>query len=275
MDFVIVNGEVVSRSEANLTEFLWDEPFILSQKVWFGFGGIPLFQENLNLIKKQLQTFNLQLPDLFKSKRELFRLTKRMLNKNKFYRSGHVNFQLFITNNNINTLITSHALPEFDFPFSEQGLLVNFSEVRKNSTLNLGIYKCHNTNLWNAAKAEIQNAQLNGSIVLNEKELVCEGISSNIFMIKDDVLITPSLKSGCYNDLLRLVTLNLGKDLNLKIIEVPEIAKEHLNEMDEVFFVGEELGIQWILGIENKRFVHEYSEQLHLELNNYLKNKVN
>jgi len=274
MDFLIVNGEVVSKAKANLTGFLWNEPFIMVQKLWFGFGGIPLFQENLKQIEKQFRTFNQQLPNLFKNERELFRLTKRMLNKNKYYRSGYVSFQFFISPKEINSLITCCALPEFNFPISEQGLLVNFAETRKNSQLKLGAYKCHNLNLWNAAKAEVQNSQLNSSILLNEKEMVCEGISSNIFMIKDGILVTPSLESGCYNDVLRSAILSLAKKLNLKTIEVPEIKKDHLFEMDEVFFLSEEQGVNWILGIENKRFVHELSEQIHEELNIYLKNRV-
>lgn len=274
MDFLIINGEVVSKNEANLTNFLWNEPFIIAQKVWFGFGGIPHFQENLDSIKEQLKTLNLPLPKLCKNKRELFRLTKRMLNKNKFYRSGLVNYQFFISDKNINYLITSEAFETFDFPFGEQGLLVNFSTVRKNSTFKLGRFKYHNNNLWNAAKAEIQNLKLGDSILLNENENVCEGIASNLFLIKDGVLITPSLETGCYEDLLRSVVLSVAKDLNLKSIEVPEIAKEHILEMDEVFFASEEHGIQWVLGVDKKRFVHEYSERVYIKLNDYLKNRA-
>ncbi len=274
MDFLIINGEVVSKNEANLTEFVWNEPFILAQKVWFGFGGIPHFQANLESIKKQLKTLNLPLPDLFKNERELFRLTKRILNKNKFYRSGLVNYQFFISNKNINYLITNDAFEGFNFPFGEQGLLVNFSAVKKNSTFKLGRFKYHNNNLWNAAKADAQNLKLGGSILLNEKENICEGIASNLFLIKDGVLITPSLETGCYEDILRPVILKLAKNLDLKTIEVPEIAKEHILEMDEVFFASEEHGIQWVLGVDKKRFVHEYSEKIYYELNDYLKSKV-
>lgn len=274
MDFLIINGEVVSKNEANLTDFVWDEPFILTQKVWFGYGGIPHFQENLQSIKEQLKTLNLPLPDLFKNKRELFRLTKRILNKNKFYRSGFVHYQFFVVNKNINYLIASEAFETFDFPFLKQGLLVTFSSIRKNSTFNLGRFKYHNNNLWNAAKAEAQTLKLGGSILLNEKENICEGIASNVFMVKDGVLVTPSLETGCYNDMLRTVILQLAKELKLKTIEVSEIVKEHLLEMDEVFFASEELGIQWILGVDKKRFVHVYSEKIYNKLNFYLKSKV-
>ncbi|MCY1719598.1 aminotransferase class IV [Prolixibacteraceae bacterium Z1-6] len=274
MDFLIINGQVVSKKEANLTEFLWDEPFILSQKVWFGFGGIPLFHENISSIERQLNTFNLSLPTLFKNKRELFRLTKRMLNKNKFYRSGFVNYQFFISDKKINTLITCTAFPEFEYTFSKNGLLVDISDLKKNSHSVTGRFKIHNQTLWKAAQTNAVKTAWQGSILLNEKEKVCEGLESNIYMVKNDVLITPSLGSGCYEDTFRPIILELGKSLNLKVAETPELQKEHLFSMDEIFFASEEKGIQWVLGIQSKRFVHEYSDEIHYKLNAFLKDKI-
>lgn len=274
MHFLIINGKVVSKDEANLTAFLWDEPFIVSQKVWFGYGGIPLFNENLESIEQQLATFNKSLPALFKNKRELFRLSKRMLNKNKFYRSGYIHFQFFISSEQINTLITSSAFPEFEFPIAQHGMLANFCELKKNSASELSQYKCHNQLLWNSAKGQLKDKLIQGSILLNEKELVCEGIAANVFMIKNKVLITPSLETGCYKDVLRSIVLDMAKTLKLKVVETSEIRPEHLKEMDEVFFANEEYGIQWVLGIDNKRFVHEYSDEIHDQLNVFLKSKV-
>jgi len=274
MEFLIINGKVVSKEEANLTDFLWEEPLILLQKVWFGFGGIPLFHENIDSIERQLNTFNLSLPALFKNKRELFRLTKRMLNKNKFYRSGFVNFKFFISGKTINSLITSTAFSEFDFPFSSNGMLVDFSPLRKNSRSQTGRFKLHNQTLWEAAKSNAIMANLHGTILLNENDKICEGIAANIFMIKEDVLFTPSIISGCYEDVLRPRILELAKLLKLKVVETPEINKEHLFSMDEVFFASEEKGIEWVLGIETKRFIHEYSDEIHHKLNDYLKEKI-
>jgi hypothetical protein len=45
--------------------------------------------------------------------------------------------------------------------------------------------------------------------------------------------------------------------------------------MNELFIAGEESGIQWILGVENKRFIHHYSEIIHEKLNDFLKGRVN
>jgi branched-chain amino acid aminotransferase len=274
MDFIIINGKVVSKQEANLTDFLWDEPFILSQKVWFGFGGIPLFHENIDSIERQLNSFHLTLPALFKNKRELFRLTKRMLNKNKFYRSGFIDYRFFISGTKINSLISSSAFAEFDFPFTAAGKLVQFSSFKKSSQSISSGFKIHNQILWEAAKAQTQKAGLQGTIILNEKDCICEGVAANIFMVKKDVLITPSADSGCYEDVLRPVILELAKSTGLKIIETADILKEHVFSMNELFFASEEKGIEWVLGLDTKRFVHEYSDEIHHKLNAFLKHKI-
>jgi hypothetical protein len=57
-------------------------------------------------------------------------------------------------------------------------------------------------------------------------------------------------------------------------VESENIYKEDVLQMNEIFIAGEEYGIQWLLGVENKRYVHRYSAIIHEKLNDYLKKKV-
>lgn len=271
MDFLIVDNKVISKDEVNLTAFFWDEPFVLSQKMWFGFGGIPLFHENIELLLQQMETLNLPFPDSFKNRKELFRITKRMLNKNKFYRSGLIHFQLFWHDSKIHSVITSFAFPEFEFPFSRHGLLINYSTLKKHSEISLNRYSFYNTTLWKAAEARLRDSHFQNSILMNENNFVCECVNANIFMIKGNALITPSLQTGCFEDKLRNTILEIAPNFNLKVMESAKVKKEDLLQMDEIFIASEENGIQWILGVENKRFVHHYSAKIHEKLNEYLK----
>lgn len=274
MDFLIINGEILKKEEANFTPLFWDEPFIISQKIWFGFGGIPQFSINLNFLNQQLETLNYQLPAFLKNKRELFRITKRMLNKNKFYRSGIVTIQLFINNPHINYVITSIAYPEFDFPISKHGLLINFSDTIKSSENRLNQHKFYNRANWKINQTKLRDSSFQNSIILNQNGMICEGIATNIFMVKDSVLITPSVDSGCFEDTLRATIMETATALQIKTAEIPNIKKEHVLAMDELFFASEEFGIQWILGIENKRFVPKISNLIHEKINEILKGKI-
>jgi branched-subunit amino acid aminotransferase/4-amino-4-deoxychorismate lyase len=274
MDFLIINGEITRKIEANLTHLFWDEQVVLSQKIWFGFGGIPLFNKNIDFLCQQLNTLNIEIPEFLKNTRELMRISKRMLNKNKLYRSGLINIQLFIFNSKINYVITSSSFAEFEFSISKQGMLVDFAEIQKYSLDKHARYSFYNGKLWEIAKAQIRSSAYQNSIITNENEMICEGISSNIFMIKDNALITPSLNSGCFEDTIRNPILEIASNLQLKIVEISNIKKERIIEMNEVFFASEEYGIKWVLGIERKRFVHQITLQINEQINNYLKEKV-
>lgn len=275
MDFLIINGEIIRKEEANLTHLFWNESVVLSQKIWFGFGGIPLFAKNINFLCQQLETFNIKTPEFLKNTRELFRISKRMLNKNKFYRSGIITIQLYLNGSKFDYIISSIAFPEFEFPISKQGMLVNFSDIPKHSENALNHYSFYNSINWKIIEAQFQNSQLKNSILLNEKGMICEGIASNVYMIKDKVLITPNLKSGCYEDTIRKLILEVTAKLKIKTLELPNIKKEYVLEMNEVFLASEEYGFQKVLGIENKRFVHQITADIYKKVNDYLKKKVN
>ncbi|GAB1454366.1 hypothetical protein MASR2M47_44220 [Draconibacterium sp.] len=273
MDFLIINGEIVKKQETDFTPFFWDEPYVVTQKLWFGFGGIPMFHENIENIKTTLKTLNAQIPDLLNNERELFRITKRMLNKNRFFRSGIITCQLFIGQNVTNTTISSLAFTEFDFPFSKQGLIINFSELEKYSVNPLNQFAFFNAPSWKFAQAQNREATFDNSIFLNEMGVVCDCISANIFMIKGKHLYTPSIETGCYTDILRSHIIEIASKMNLKVSESDSISKEDVFQMNEIFLASEEYGIQWVIGVENRRFVHSYSAKIHEYLNETLKKR--
>jgi len=271
MEFIIVNGEIVEKEEANLTSFFWHVSIPLSQKMWYGFGGIPLFSENLNSIIQQLELFGTKLPEVLLHERELFRITKRMLNKNKFYRSGIILFQFYISKTEINYVIKSSAFSGFDFPISEKGILVHFSDFKNNSQNPLQKFSFSNHATWSIEEAKNEKIGMKNSIFLNEHGKVCNGIASNIFMIKDNVLFTPALKTGCYFDNLTPFIIESAKRNKIKVFETDDVGKEILLEMTEIFLASEARGIEWILGINKKRFVHRHSLDIHKKLNKILK----
>lgn len=274
MDFIILNGEIIKKQETGFTPFFWNEPFVVTQKIWFGYGGIPLFHENLENLKLVLSMLNINIPVLLTDEQELFRITKRLLNKNRFFRSGIIVCQVLAGKTETNIMISSTAFPHFDFEISKQGLILTFSELVKYSENQLNPFAFFNAPQWKFANAAISGTTFNNSIFINEKGNVCDCIAANIFLIKGKTLFTPSIETGCYNDTLRNHILMIASKSNLKVTESDEIKKADVIQMNEIFIAGEEHGIQWVLGVGNKRFVHHYSEIIHEQLNAMLKKKV-
>lgn len=274
MEFIVINNEITKKTEADLTPMFWGGPFHFSQKMWFGFGGIPLFAENLKSMIVQLQLLGAEIPELFQKPRELFRITKRMLNKNRFYRSGIIDFHFFVGRQHTQSVISSVAFQGFDFPFLENGLLLGVPDIAEKATNPLNRFKFANMAIWAATWPKLPHLGFNNAIFLNSTEAICDCISANIFMVKNGALTTPALGTGCYEDTLRPAVLELAERMGLAVLESEEITAARLIEMDEIFLAGEEHGIQWVLGIGNKRFIRNQSIVLHQKLNGYLKSKV-
>jgi branched-chain amino acid aminotransferase len=274
MEFLIANGKVAGKDEINLNHILTESTFRLSQKVWYGYGGIPLFAENLEQIKNQAEALHLPFPKEFENRRELFRIAKRMLNKNKFYRSGYIHLQTFWKENQIQTLITANAFEQFSFLHNQAGLLVTFSVQKKHTQNTCNRFPFFNEPIWESGMGEIRQTPFQQVIFLNEKKTICEGARANIFLIKGNELFTPALSSGCYEDVLRPVILETVKQSGFKVSESDTIEKPMLYEMDEIFFASEASGIQWVLGIENKRYLHFYSKEIKEKIDDFLKSRT-
>ena len=272
--FIVLDGKVLEKNEVNLTPLLLNGLFVISQKFWFGYGGIPLFTENIGLLTRQMEILLLPFPEMLKNGQELFRLTKRMLNKNKFFRSGLIHLQVFINREHASTLITAEPFDQFRFPYHENGIFLNFAPIKKQAPPELSRFPFFNRPFWKAAGAGLRGSIFQNSVLLNENNQVCECIGANLFMMKGNTLITPALETGCYDDLLRNLILEIAGELKIKVLESGKISKEEMLNMNEIFIVSEESGMQWILGIENKRFVHHFSEIFYEQLDQRLKNKV-
>jgi branched-chain amino acid aminotransferase len=111
-------------------------------------------------------------------------------------------------------------------------------------------------------------------VFLNENGFVTDCIGANVFGIRKGELITPSIETGCYTDLLRAHVIEVTKELSLKINETASLHKEELIKMDEIFIASEASGIEWVVGIGNKRFVHSVSDLVQGRLNERLKGLV-
>jgi branched-chain amino acid aminotransferase len=274
MDFIIVNGEVLSGEELHSDSFLAETKFSITHKIWFGYGGIPLFHENMELLQNQTSSLNLTFPEEFNDRREFFRIVKRMLNKNKYFRSGIVKLILNWNNKNTFTLVKSQPSIISEFPFSDKGILLNASNHRKFSGNAYNKYSFYNEKSWALTQLEIEDTTFGSSVILNEKGNVCECPGNNIYFFKGKKLITPSTKTGCYQDITRDIILELAEKAGFQVEMAENLKFNDLPGMDEIFSVSEINGFQWIIGVHKKRFVRNYSHLIYQNFVELLKQKV-
>lgn len=91
------------------------------------------------------------------------------------------------------------------------------------------------------------------TIFLNTAGQLCEAATSNLFLVKDGVLLTPSLESGCLPGIAREVVLELAERCGITSRE-QVLTLEDLHSADEVFLTSSIRGITVVLRVEDQVF---------------------
>ena len=105
----------------------------------------------------------------------------------------------------------------------------------------------------------LKNQQKNGfneAIFINEKGYICEGCTSNIFMIKDKIIYTPDIRNGLLPGIIRKWIID-----NFEVIE-KNITKEELLNSDELFFTNSLVGVIKCAKIGNKNFNCKITQEI-------------
>jgi branched-subunit amino acid aminotransferase/4-amino-4-deoxychorismate lyase len=87
------------------------------------------------------------------------------------------------------------------------------------------------------AKRELERLGMIEGIVLATTDAVVSGVVSNLFLVKDGLLRTPDLASGCRPGVTREIIIRLADALDLRVEERP-IAVSDLADADEAFFTN-------------------------------------
>jgi len=119
----------------------------------------------------------------------------------------------------------------------QQGYRAALSSLRRNSQSPLSRMKstCYAEGIL--ARREAHHRGVDEVVVLNEKGFVAEGSSTNLFLVKGAVLVTPSVDSGILPGIARLVVLEIAKAAGLKSEERTVLLSE-LTQADEAFFTN-------------------------------------
>ena len=122
-------------------------------------------------------------------------------------------------------------------------------------------------NYANSALARIEaiKAGFDEALMLNTDGMVVEASGENIFIVKNNVLITPPTASGALEGITRDTVLRLAKDDNI-VTEIRDISKDELYLADEVFLTGTAAEIKAVGEIDNRRIGNGGIEKITLEL---------
>jgi len=184
--------------------------------------------------------------------------------KNKIKKSCYIRPFYFIGDYGINLHVTEKAptnVAIFIFPFGDlfnkNGITAGVVSWRKFSDISTPPQAKMGGNYLNSIIAT-QEAKRNGfdeAILLDHSGNVSEAPGENIFIVREDKLITPPLSSSALNGITRDAIIKIASDLDINVIET-EIARSELTISDEIFLTGTAAEITPIISMDGKKIAN-------------------
>ena len=257
---VWINGELLHRDQAKISVF--DSVVQGGDAVWEGVriydGRIFCFEKHLNRLMESAKSMDFSnVPSVEEVKNAVFSTLKA----NGMKDDTHIRLTLTrgekITsgmNPKLNqfgcTLIVLAEWKSSIFYGKELRLVT--SNIRRNSPLCLDS-KIHHANLINniLAKIEANYAGVDDALMLDLDGFVSETNATNIFMIKNGLVITPFPKA-CLPGITRSLIIEICKNNNIPIVE-QDISVTELYNADEVFTTGTMGELARVNEIDNRK----------------------
>lgn len=198
----------------------------------------------------------------------------KLLNKNHLYNGVRVRLSIFRDTGGYYTpeasscsfLAETIPLQSDKYLLNEKGLKTDlFTGIRKQPDI-LANLKTANSLLYIIAAQERKQRGLDDCILLNTENRIIESVISNIFLLKNGILLTPALEEGCVDGVMRRQILRIAKREGIECLE-SRICEPDLPEADECFLTNAISGIRWVVAYRHKRFYNKTAKRLTLALN--------
>ncbi len=243
------NGTLLNSTDARLTPdnrgFSFGDGFF--ESLILINGSIPLWNTHLDRIKMsitlmEMEAAHLLEPDFLLD--QIFRLVPE---------AGIYRVKLNIFRNSSGKYLPDQNEVQFLIQATTaQEPLLNMQDYY----LSIGrSYKVYNSNLgdWKQIKSmsslsyviaslEARESGYEDVLILTKEGLISESTNSNIFAIKESVIFTPGLQTGCVNGVFRQYLMQLLKEKGMEIIE-NELFWAEIKHLDELFLTN---AVQWI-----------------------------
>ena len=173
--------------------------------------------------------------------------------------------------NQMSFVVEAMDLEQNKYVLNKKGFLVDIYNEYSKTVNQLSFFKTSNSLLYVLAAVTASENNLDDLFIVNQKSEIIESSNSNVFFLKEDVLLTPPLNSGCIEGVMRIEVIRAAKDLGINVLE-SNVYKEDLEKSREIFLTNVISGIRWVGGYKKKRFYNFISKKIIEKLNKNLAN---
>ena len=258
------DGQVIDWQDANV--------HLLTHTLHYGLGvfegvrayntprGSSIFRldDHTERLFKSAETVSMRIPfsqielnDAHKTVIKLNNLSEAYIRPMCFY--GSEGMGLRADNLQVHCMVAAWEWPSYMEPEArEKGIKVRLSSYKRQvrnpvSSAKVNGNYVHSIVALNEALAE----GFDEALMLDAEGNVAEGSGENIFIVKDNVLMTPDLDASL-DGITRRTILDLAKELNIKY-EIKKLKYEDVLSSDEAFFSGTAAEVVPINSLDNKQ----------------------
>ena len=259
---VNINGEIYPNDDAFISIFntslisgdlIFENLIVSSNKVLF-------YEEHYFNLLSSMRILKIKIPMSFTPEF----LEEQLLSL--YIKSGFVNekilMRILICNNvasNINpTSVNYYIYDAHKIDYSTNNFEKYTLDVFKDYFKNTGLLSNLTTNnqlIQRIGLRYCEENDFNDCVILNNSKIISETLNGNIFMIMNDKVLTPSLKDGSNNNVIRSKIIELvNNDIEgYEIIEQP-LSVFDIQKSDELFISNINFGIQPVRKFRKKVF---------------------
>lgn len=244
-------------------------------------NGAPcFFSSHFMRILESLRALKMEAPvelDEASLRKEIMRL----LEKNEIKQGGRIRLTFtrkgdgfyLPLNSEAEYVIEAYPLENNLFYLNQQGKTVDIYPDMKKQVNELSVYKTLNCQLYIMASLYARSKNLDDSLIQNYKLGIIESTNSNLFIVSNGVLYTPSLDDGCVGGIMRMQIINLALENQVKVYEC-NLTPQNLLTADEIFMTNAINGVQWVGSYRTKRYFNEMARKMLNMLNDHVKGAV-
>lgn len=222
-------------------------------------GEISLWPFHYDRLRAGMKALRYDFDDSYSSE-NLYREIKRLKATGK-----HAKVRLMVYRNNgglytpdtsaCSFLIEMKHTDKAHYEQNDTGLHLSiYDEIPIQSDYRLANIKSGNALAYVMAALHRKKFNKDECILLNDKGNVTECIASNLFIVEQNKLITPHLKSGCVAGVMRRTVISMTKTLGIEVKERINVTPRDLFEAEGILLTNAVRGINWVEKLDEHLF---------------------
>lgn len=252
------NGEYLRKEDVTISPY--DHGYLYGLGFFETFrtyrGQVFLWDQHWERLERALSTFRIRMPY---TKEEILSVVKE-LTKQHDGKDGYFRFNVSAGVHDIGLQPTSYEEPTVlvmrkDLPPTVRGKekTARWIDVARNTPEGEVRFKSHHYANNVLARFELPSLAEMEGLMCTADGFVAEGVTSNVFWVKDGTLFTPSLNTGILDGITRKWLINYATSCDIDV-QVGHFLKRHLEEAEEVFVTNTVQEIIPIRAVETHHF---------------------